>query len=167
MQTSNKVLITGGCGFIGTSLIASLLRDRPDCHIRVFDSLVTGSEEDLAEVAAFTRMSPEEAGAAKSGVVLVVADIRDAEALQACARGVDSIVHLAANTGVGPSVEDPRLDMACNVIGTFNALEAARGNGVRSFVFASSCGPAGEVEQRPPRDGRPPVHIRVGISLLR
>jgi len=60
------------------------------------------------------------------------------------------IIHLAANTGVGPSVENPRADCMANVIGTFNYLEAARINNVPRFVFASSGAPAGEVE--------PPIH---------
>ena len=63
---------------------------------------------------------------------------------------MDVIVHLAANTGVGPSVEDPRKDCMSNVLGTFNMLEAARYNHIQRFVFASSGAPAGEVE--------PPIH---------
>lgn len=59
-------------------------------------------------------------------------------------------MHFAANTGVGPSVEDPRSDMQANVIGTFNYLEASRLNNCPRFVFASSGAPAGEVE--------PPIH---------
>jgi UDP-glucose 4-epimerase len=65
-------------------------------------------------------------------------------------KGADVVVHLAANTGVPNSVSHPRLDMEQNVIGTFNYLEAARTNGVKRFVFASSGAPAGEVE--------PPIH---------
>ena len=61
------------------------------------------------------------------------------------------IVHLAANTGVMPSVEDPRADCMSNVVGTLNYLEAARHNGVGRFVFASSGGTViGEAE--------PPIH---------
>ena len=63
---------------------------------------------------------------------------------------MDIIVHLAANTGVPKSVENPRLDMECNVMGTFNMLEAARHHGIKRFVFASSGAPAGEVT--------PPIH---------
>jgi UDP-glucose 4-epimerase len=63
---------------------------------------------------------------------------------------MDVIVHLAANTGVGPSVENPFLDMEINVGGTFNVLEAARHHQVKRFIFASSGAPAGECE--------PPVH---------
>jgi UDP-glucose 4-epimerase len=85
-----------------------------------------------------------------TAVDLVVGDIRDSEIVNYCAEDIDCIIHLAANTGVGPSVDDPRLDMECNVIGTFNLLEAARLNGVKKFIFASSGAPAGEVE--------PPIH---------
>jgi UDP-glucose 4-epimerase len=63
---------------------------------------------------------------------------------------MDAVVHLAANTGVGPSVENPRADMESNVIGIFNMLEAARTYKVDKFVFASSGAPIGEVE--------PPIH---------
>lgn len=143
------MLITGGCGFIGTSLIHSLLQGNPELSIRVLDNLVTGTPEDLSDVTTFTIATPDDCHT-KRGVVLIQGDIRDAEAMMQCAQGVDCIVHLAANTGVGPSVEDPRLDMECNVVGTFNMLEAARVNKVKKFIFASSGAPAGEVE--------PPIH---------
>jgi UDP-glucose 4-epimerase len=83
-------------------------------------------------------------------VELVVGDIRNADLADDVAKGVDVIVHFAANTGVGPSVDDPRTDCETNVLGTFNYLEAARQQGVSRFVFASSGAPAGEVE--------PPIH---------
>jgi UDP-glucose 4-epimerase len=66
---------------------------------------------------------------------------------------MDVIIHLAANTGVPVSVEHPRLDMECNVNGTFNMLEGARAHHVKRFVFASSGAPAGEVE--------PPIHEEI------
>jgi UDP-glucose 4-epimerase len=62
-------------------------------------------------------------------------------------------VHLAANTGVGPSVENPRLDCLTNVIGIFNYLDAARINKVPRFIFSSSGAPAGEV--------LPPIHEEI------
>ena len=78
-------------------------------------------------------------------------DILDEELALRAAEGADAIVHLAANTGVLPSVEDPRADCRTNVFGTLNYLEAARHNGVGRFVFASSGGTViGEVE--------PPIH---------
>ncbi|WP_041522443.1 NAD-dependent epimerase/dehydratase family protein [Gilvimarinus agarilyticus] len=149
-MSNNRILITGGCGFIGTSLIQSLLKKDPSQKIRVLDSLITGSEADLSEVTSFNSVTLDALGGDSSQVQLVVADIRDENAVNIAAKGVSAIVHLAANTGVGPSVENPRLDMECNVIGTFNVLEGARLNGVEKFVFASSGAPAGEVE--------PPIH---------
>lgn len=148
-------LITGGCGFIGTSLISYILENNPQTRIRVLDNLSVGTREDLAEVAEFIELGTEEITSnpvAQSSVPcqLLVGDIRDQAITQRAAEGIDVIVHLAANTGVGPSVENPRLDCETNVIGTFNMLEAARTHHVKRFVFASSGAPVGEVE--------PPIH---------
>ncbi len=70
-------------------------------------------------------------------------------AVNAC-EGFDVIVHLAVNTGVAPSVDNPRKDCETNVLGTLNYLEAARHCKVPRFIFASSGAPIGEVE--------PPIH---------
>ena len=83
-------------------------------------------------------------------VELIAGDILDETLAFKVTKNADVIIHLAANTGVGPSVENPRADLMANVVGTFNYLEAGRVNGVRKFVFASSGAPAGEVE--------PPIH---------
>jgi len=141
-------LITGGCGFIGTSLIKALI-NKKNHNIRVLDNLTTGTREDLLEVCKYSEVSVESAGGF-NGVELIVGDILDEELAIKVTREADVIIHLAANTGVGPSVENPRVDCMANVIGTFNYLEAARINNVPRFVFASSGAPAGEVE--------PPIH---------
>ncbi len=143
-------LITGGCGFIGTSLVSHLLREDLAKDIRVLDNLEVGSREDLNEVSLFTEVKHESIDAGPDGVELVVGDIKDMESCLAAAEGVDIIVHLAASTGVAPSVEDPRMDMEANVIGVFNMLEAARQRGSGRFIFASSGAPVGETE--------PPIH---------
>lgn len=149
---STMVLVTGGCGFIGTALIRRLRETYPGIRIRVLDSLLTGTEADLASVS--TVQNGMDSGLPSSDAVqLVVGDIRDPELVREAASGCSAIVHLAANTGVGPSVEDPRLDMEVNVQGTFNVLEAARLEGVPRMVFASSGAPAGEIE--------PPIHEEV------
>ena len=144
-----SMLITGGCGFIGTSLVHNLLDINPNLSVRILDNFITGTPEDLAGITSYTKCLSAEC-LKKDGVTLIKGDIRDQKTASQCAVNVDCIVHLAANTGVGPSVEDPRLDMECNVMGTFNMLEAARLNGVKKFIFASSGAPAGEVE--------PPIH---------
>ena len=146
-------LITGGCGFIGTNLIRRLGTDG-GVAVRVLDNLSVGTLEDLRCVTGSVDTLPPDAASfpsPKAGRCQFVEGdiIDDALALRA-AEGMDVIVHLAANTGVGPSVEDPRSDCLVNVIGTFNHLEAARHHKVPRFIFASSGAPAGEVE--------PPIH---------
>jgi len=149
-----KWLITGGAGFIGTSLIRRLMAEG-DHSIRIIDNLSVGTREDLASVCDLTEILPttlstQRTALSTANVQLVVGDILDETlALKAC-EGVDIIVHLAANTGVGPSVDDPRKDCVTNVIGTLNYLEGARHNGVKRFVFASSGAPVGECT--------PPIH---------
>ncbi len=142
-------LITGGCGFIGTALIQRL-QQQGGHAIRVLDNLTTGSRNDLAQVAAFTEIASSQIHGAPKGVELVVGDILDDLLAMVVTRGCDVIVHFAANTGVGPSVQNPRADCMANVIGTFNYLEAARSNEISRFIFASSGAPAGEVD--------PPIH---------
>jgi UDP-glucose 4-epimerase len=146
-ESNNKlnVLITGGCGFIGINLIKCLCR-RGDYSIRVLDNLSVGTRESLASVAPLTEQTTPE----KSNVELIVGDIIDEQLALQVAKGMDVIVHLAANTGVAPSVENPRLDCMTNVIGTLNYLEAARQNKIKRFIFASSGAPMGECE--------PPIH---------
>ncbi|VAV82231.1 UDP-glucose 4-epimerase [hydrothermal vent metagenome] len=148
-------LITGGAGFIGTSLIEALLAAGDEPRIRVLDNLSVGTREDLREVCDFRETSLDDLAPPTCGVELVVGDITDSAACLAACSDIDVVVHLAANTGVGPSVEDPVADMKSNVIGTFNMLEGARGQGVASFVFASSGAPIGEVE--PPIDENKPA----------
>ena len=139
-----KWLITGGCGFIGSSLIKNLVKEGGHL-IRILDNLSVGTRDDLSRVCNFTEINPTEDKAQ-----LIIGDIKDYDTCQAAAKGMDVIVHLAANTGVGPSVEDPTADMMNNVIGTFNMLETARTTKAKRFIFASSGAPAGECE--------PPIH---------
>lgn len=160
-------LITGGCGFIGANLVSNLVTEgRHD--VRVLDNLSVGTRDDLAQACEFTelRVSDLSSSAHASSmtshiseknessfgpqVELIVGDILDLDLVRRVSRGIDIVVHLAANTGVGPSVEDPKKDMEINVIGTFNMLEASRQGGVKRFIFASSGAPIGDAE--------PPIH---------
>lgn len=148
-------LITGGCGFIGASLIAHLLKENPEIKIRVLDNLSVGTREDLSEVCNFaeTNLSHSISHDSQNPVELIIGDIRDYETCLKCCNGMHIVVHLAANTGVAPSVENPRQDMEANVIGTFNLIEAARRYNVKKFIFASSGAPLGEVN--------PPIHEEI------
>lgn len=141
-------LITGGCGFIGRALIARLL-DEGAHAVRVLDNLSVGSRADLAQVTDFIEMG-NRAGNDNwpGGVTLLEADILDTQAVTQAVSGADIVIHLAANTGVGPSVQDPMVDCRTNIVGTLNMLEASRHAGTKRFVFASSGAPLGV--QTPP-----------------
>ena len=154
-------LITGGCGFIGRNLIQLLLARSNDI-IRVLDNLSVGTRDDLAEIGSFSELDSLSLRPSCSGsadlpkLELVMGDICDADLVRRVAEGMDVLVHLAANTGVGPSVADPHLDCITNVIGTLNCLEGCRQRGVGRFVFASSGAPIGNCE--PPLHEELPAH---------
>ena len=142
-------MITGGCGFIGANLIKSLLATK-ETHILVVDNLTSSSLDQLGNITSYHEITDTEleTGNSLQRVSFIRGDIRDeALALSVC-RGAETVVHLAASTGVIQSIQDPLADCRINIIGTINYLEAARLNGVRRFVFASSSASLGE--QIPP-----------------
>ncbi len=150
-------LVTGGCGFLGTALIRSLT-DEGGHNVRVVDNLLVGDRGDLEKACRFAETPAADLGAMPGGaggreVEFVEGDILDEALARRAVEGADVVVHLAANTGVAPSVADPRADCLSNVLGTFNYLEAARHSGVGRFVFASSGAAVGEVD--------PPIHEEV------
>jgi UDP-glucose 4-epimerase len=120
-----RVLVTGGAGFIGSALVR-LLTERGD-EVRVYDNLSTGSAELLEG----------------TGAELIEGDVRDVEALGQAAEGHDVVFHLAAGTGVLPSIEDPFADFDLNARGTLAALWVAQRVGAGRFVFSSSNAPLG------------------------
>ena len=145
----SRFLVTGGCGFIGNALVEKLLDDGAD-YVRVLDNLSAGSTEQLDRLGAVERIVGPSFGRPKDRLQVVVGDIREQHLAIAACQEIDTIVHLAANTGVAPSLMDPRDDCTANVIGTLNYLEAARATRVGRFIFASSGATVGECA--------PPVH---------
>lgn len=131
MDQPSNILITGGCGFVGSNLVRSL-RSRKSWSIRVLDDLrATGREHEVdAEV--------------------LVGDAADPKMLHDALDGVDTVVHLASETGVAPSLVDPMRDFEGNAGLAIRALEACRRVGVRRFVYASSGAALGQVD--------PPLH---------
>jgi UDP-glucose 4-epimerase len=166
-STLTRWLITGGCGFIGANLVRKLVSE--GCHVvRVLDNLSGGNRDDLAQVCRFMErhssdlssdagvppvkhtLSQKSVSPPAPNVELIVGDIRDVSLVMGAVKGIDVVVHLAASTGVGPSIEDPQKDMETNVIGLFNVLEASRRERIRRFIFASSGASIGEAV--------PPIH---------
>jgi UDP-glucose 4-epimerase len=119
------VLVTGGCGFIGSHVVDALCQ-RGD-RVTVIDDLSTGLRGNL---------NPE--------ARLVEASILDRKALREALAGVQAILHTAAWARVVRSVEDPVGTHAVNVTGTLEVLQAARDLGIAKFVYSSSSSVVGE-----------------------
>lgn len=125
---SDRYLITGGAGFIGTNYVSRLL-SRGE-QVTIYDNL---SREGTPRNIAWLR---ETYG--PDSFELIEADVRDNNSLAEACRGVDIIVHLAAQVAVTTSVIDPRTDFEINALGTFNVLEAARQSDQNPIVIYSS-----------------------------
>ncbi len=119
----SRILITGGCGFIGANLVP-MLRNHGH-EVTILDNMSKGSRDHLDDPQLYN---------------IVEADIRDEEAVLAAAKGNDAIIHLAAYGSVVESVENPLENFKMNVEGTFHVLSAARRAGVGQFVFSSTGG---------------------------
>lgn len=122
MAETRRVLVTGGAGFVGATLVRRLVGSGHS--VRVYDNYSTGDASYLAGVDA----------------ELVEGDIRDVAALDAAMAGMQAVVHLAAAGSVVKSVADPVTNFDVNVTGTFRVLDAARRAGVERTVQASTGG---------------------------
>ncbi len=123
-----RALVTGGAGFIGSTLTDRLLADGNE--VIVIDDLSTGKQANLSNAEGFGQAFRFER-----------ADIRDGAVVRLIAGHAPEVVfHLAAQADVRVSVADPAGDAAVNVIGTINVLEGARRGGASRLVFASSGG---------------------------
>jgi len=140
-----RALVTGGAGFIGSTLVDRLLAEGHS--VDVVDDLSTGSLSNLAEA----RATP--------GYELTFhrLDIRDAAVVDLLAhRRPEVVFHLAAQADVRVSVERPVFDAEVNVLGTLNVLEGARAASTRKVVFAASGGTLyGEPEKLPVPESHP------------
>ena len=117
-----KALVTGGGGFIGSNVVRALLAKGND--VRVLDNFSTGSRANLAGL--------------ENDVQLVEGDLRSYERVHAAVRGAEVVFHQGALPSVPRSVQDPLTTTAVNIEGTLNVLLAARDEGVRRIVNASS-----------------------------
>lgn len=122
MGETRGVLVTGGAGFVGATLVRRLVE--AGRAVRVLDNLTTGDVAHLDGV----------------GAELIEGDIRDAKTLDDALDGIESVVHLAAAGSVVMSVADPGTNFNVNVFGTFQVLDAARRAGIDRTVLASTGG---------------------------
>ncbi|CAI8833391.1 putative UDP-glucose 4-epimerase [Pseudomonas sp. IT-P218] len=122
MMTAERILVTGGAGFIGSHLVEALLEH--GYSVRVLDDLSSGKLSNL----------PID----RCHLTLVVGDVADAPTVARAMKDCTAVVHLAAVASVQASVDDPIATHQSNFIGTLNICEAMRQAGVRRVVYASS-----------------------------
>jgi UDP-glucose 4-epimerase len=165
------LVITGGCGFVGLNLLYHMVPKGQYGRYVIVDNLSVGTAGDLESLLSelgswnveeskapvksevsrkYTLERSGREGRDACSFELHCHDIRVAHGLKKIIGGASGVVHLAAQTGVIPSLESPVYDMEQNVAGTVNLLEACRAAGTPRLVFASSSAPLGE--QEPPID---------------
>ncbi|RJS81996.1 SDR family oxidoreductase [Candidatus Bathyarchaeota archaeon] len=137
----DRVLVTGGAGFIGSHLVEGLLR----CGIEVIvlDDLSVGRTSNLSRCMGSRRLK------------FVRGDIREREAVKDSLKDVKAVFHLAALTSVPYSVEHPEVTHEVNVEGTKRLLEACLDSMVERFIYVSSCAVYGEPRYLPVDEEHP------------
>jgi len=130
-----RVFVTGGAGFIGSHICDSLLES--GCEVVCIDNLITGSMENILHLLQ------------SDSFTFVEGDIRDFETCNTHISGCSFVCHQAALGSVPRSVEDPVNTNSHNVSGTLNVFNAARNNGIRRVVFASSSSCYGDEKTLP------------------
>lgn len=145
-----RVLVTGGAGFIGSELVRQLAAR--GLHVRVVDNLATGRRENLEDL--------------DENVELLVADIRDRQAMNSVLRSTDIVFHLAC-LGAQHSTSSPGEIHEVNGSASLELLIAARDAGVNRFVYVSSSGVYGAVRTAPITEEHPTQPMTVyGASKL-
>jgi UDP-glucose 4-epimerase len=134
-----RYLVTGGAGFIGSHTVDELLRRGHD--VVALDDLSAGKGANLAR--------------SKTKIKFVQSSVANLDAIREACRGVDIVIHLAAQTSVPRSVQDPIETNLVNVNGTLNVLVAARDAGVKRVVFACSCAVYGKTSALPIPESAP------------
>ncbi len=145
--------ITGGAGFIGSHVVDRLV---PKNGVTVYDNLSSGKETFISE------------HFGKPFFRFVKADLLDAGTLVREMRGHDSVWHLAANPDIRKGTESTMVDLQQNTIATYNVLESARRNDIKTFVFSSTSTIYGRAKKFPtPEDYGPCLPISLyGASKL-
>ncbi len=128
-----KYVVTGGAGFIGSTLVRTLLNAGGE--VAVIDNLLSGHEKNVLEV--------------RDRIKLHILDIRDGTAIAPVIDGADTVFHLAAIPSVPRSIDEPRPSHEVNIDGTFEVFNAAAKGKVRRLVYAASSSAYGDSETLP------------------
>ncbi len=119
-----RVIVTGGCGFIGSHIVEQLLREGHE--VTVIDNLSTGRLLNIKHLISNKRLT------------FVEADISDHTKILPYFNNIDWVFHIAALADIVPSIEEPLKYHNSNVNGTISVLEAARKNNIKRFIYAAS-----------------------------
>ena len=133
-------LVTGAAGFIGSNLCEAILN--MGCQVGALDDLSTGKQANIDLFQGHPRY------------MFIKGDIKDLDTCMEACRGVDYVLNQAAWGSVPRSIEQPLFYCANNIQGTLNMMEAARQNGVKKFVYASSSSVYGDEPTLPKEEGR-------------
>ena len=162
MFEPTNIIVTGGCGFIGSNFVHYVAREHPGVHVTVLDKLTyAGNPENIA-------------GLPEDRAELVVGDVCDRELLDRIVPGHDAIVHYAAESHNDNSIADPESFLRTNVEGTYALLEAARKHGVRYHHVSTDevygdlalDDPARFTEETPYRPSSPYSSTKASSDLL-
>ena len=139
MAQMKRFVVTGGAGFIGSTLVRTLI---PLGSVSVIDNLLTGYERNIEEV--------------RSCIEFHKADIRDRELIAPLFKDTDTVFHLAAIPSVPRSISEPVQSHEVNIDGTFNVFRAASQAGVRRIVYAASSSAYGDTPTLPKTESMTP-----------
>ena len=137
-------LVTGGAGFIGSNLCEAILN--LGYKVRCLDDLSTGKQENVDLFLNDLKY--------KKNYTFIKGDTKDIDICMRACEGVDYVLHQAAWGSVPRSIEMPLFYCANNITATVNMLEAARQNGVKKFVYASSSSVYGDEPNLPKKEGK-------------
>jgi len=142
-----SIMVTGGCGLIGSTTIDMLLRDYSPERIVILDNLVRGTLANVEEALKDPR------------VTLVRGDIRDSDMVNKVTAGMDAVIHMAT-LRITACAAEPREAMEVMCDGTFNVVEAAQAAGIKKVVTASSASVYGLADTFPTREDHHPYNNR-------
>lgn len=152
MKTNNKkILVTGGAGFIGSHIVESLVR--LGVHVTVLDDFSSGSIDNLKDC--------------RKDITIIKGNILDYPKVKKAMRGMDIISHQAAHLEITQCVKDPITDLRYNTEGSLHILQAARENGIRKVLMASSACVYGQAQYTPENELHPTnPNWEYGVSKL-